>query len=341
MPLATLTALFPKQLGRRVLTSGGIYALARRRVLRGDPVTVLMYHTLGPDDEQFDAWTVVRRSDFIAQMQWLRLHYDIVSLDEAVAHVRGSTYSARPKVVVTFDDGHTGLYRYLLPLLDGLRLPVTIYVATGHIANGRPYWFDRVMNALQVCQAVTLELSCYGLESFVVPTGSGPVRWQLLGTLLQALKGLGPEQREVAADDVVRQLQPYRRSDFEPLAPLSIEQLRQLSRSPWVTLGAHTDCHNLLDQISIDDALASMVLSARRLREWTGRDIVHFAYPNGNHNRALMECARSVGFQTALTTRKGLWRRGDPFFAIGRIPVGRYDDLTRFKLNLLGSPWRH
>jgi peptidoglycan/xylan/chitin deacetylase (PgdA/CDA1 family) len=311
------------------------------RALRGDPVTVLMYHTLGADDEAFDAWTVVRQSDFLRQIQCLRRDYDIVSLDEALAHVRGPAAPARPKAVITFDDGHTGLHRYLLPMLDRLRLPVTIYVATGHIASGRPYWFDRVMNALQVRQPVALDLATHGLPPFVVPTESGEARWNALGGLLEALKGLSPERREAAAEDVVRQLAPHQRDDFEPLAPLSIDQLQQLSRSPWVTLGAHTDCHNLLDQIALDEAQASMVRSVRLLREWTGRDIRHFAYPNGNHNRELMARAQAAGFETALTTRKGLWHRADSHFAVSRIPVGRYDDLPRFKFNLLASPWRH
>ena len=341
MPLASLSALSPKQLGRRVLTSDGLYPLIRARALRGHPVTVLMYHTLGADDESFDAWTVVRRSDFLAQIRLLQQGYEIVSLDTAMAHVREAVPAGRPKAVVTFDDGHSGLHRYLLPLLDELQLPVTIYVATGHIASGRPYWFDRVMNALQVSRSARLQLAEYGLPPFAVDVGTGEERWQALGGLLEALKGLDPERREAAADAVVAQLAPYRRNDFEPLEPLSRAQLLELARSPWVTLGAHTDCHSLLDQIPADSAQASMARSAQLLREWTGQAVNHFAYPNGNHNPELMARAQAAGFATALTTEKGLWRRSDSHFAVSRIPVGRYDDLTRFKFNLLAGQWRH
>jgi peptidoglycan/xylan/chitin deacetylase (PgdA/CDA1 family) len=340
MPLASLSALSPKQLGRRVLTSNGLYPFMRARALQGDPVTVLMYHTLGADDEAFDAWTVVRRSDFLEQIDFLRQGYDIVSLDEAMTHLCGAEAQGRPKAVITFDDGHTGLHRYLLPVLDRLQLPVTIYVVTGHIASGRPYWFDRVMNALQVRRALTLDLAGFGLPAFAIEAGSGEARWRGLGALLEALKALTPEHREAAADAVVDQLAPHRRDDFEPLAPLAMEQLLELAQSPWVTLGAHTDCHSLLDQIPSDDAQESMVRSARLLREWTGQAVHHFAYPNGNHNPELMARAQAAGFATALTTRKGLWRRDDSHFAVSRIPVGRYDDLPRFKFNLLAGEWR-
>lgn len=341
MPLATLSALFPKQLGRRVLTSGGVYPFVRRRALRGHPVTVLMYHTLGADEEHFDAWTVVRRADFVAQMRWLQQHYDVVSLDDAWVHASSGRTALRPKAVVTFDDGHTGLHRHLLPLLDELELPVVLYIATGHIVTGRPYWFDRIMNALQVRSRVELDLTRFGLTVFSVGPGAGEDRWQTLDPVLEGLKSLDPVVREAAVDAAEEQLRTVRRNDFEVLAPLSVAQLQELARSAWVTIGAHTECHSLLDQLPPDAAQASMELSARRLHDWTGARIRHFAYPNGNHNAELMMRAQEAGFDTALTTRKGLWRRGDSPFAIARVPVGRYDDLTRFKLNLLANEWRH
>lgn len=330
-----------KQLGRQVLTSGRVYPVLRRRALRDNPVTVLMYHTLGPDQDHFDAWTVVRCADFRIQIQWLRQHYDIVSLDDAWLHLGRVDPSGRPKAVITFDDGHAGLHRHLLPLLDELQLPVTLYIATGHIVKGQPYWFDRIMNALQVRQTVCLDLTQFGLPAFNVESGTGESRWQKLSRILESLKALHPIQREAAVEAAEEQLRWARRDDFEALAPLSVAQLQEIARSRWVTLGAHTECHSLLDQISPDAAQASMELSAQRLHDWTGTVVRHFAYPNGNHNPELMARAQKAGFDTALTTRKGLWRRGDSSWAVARIPVGRYDNLARFKLNLLADAWRH
>ena len=71
---------WPKRLARAVLARGPLYALARSRALQGGAVTILMYHTLGRDDEDFDAWTVVRRGDFLRQVDWLRRHCAVLSL---------------------------------------------------------------------------------------------------------------------------------------------------------------------------------------------------------------------------------------------------------------------
>ena len=88
-----------KTLVKRALTADTPYAALRARAWRGNPVTLLTYHTIGTDDEDFDAWTVLRRSDFLAQVERLRRDYDIVSLDDALA----GGDPPRPRVVLTFE----------------------------------------------------------------------------------------------------------------------------------------------------------------------------------------------------------------------------------------------
>src|SRR5690349_19765389 len=120
-----------KRLVKSALASPPSYALVRARALLGNPITVLCYLTIRPDNEVLDAWTAVRRSDFIRQVEFLRTRYDIISLDDAFD--RGAEASSRPRAVLTFDDGEVGLYDSLLPLVSEMRLPVTLYIATGQI----------------------------------------------------------------------------------------------------------------------------------------------------------------------------------------------------------------
>ena len=72
------------------------------------------------------------------------------------------------------------------------------------------------------------------------------------------------------------------------------------------------------------------------LRAWTGRDVAHVAFPNGNCNAALSRLVAEMGFASAATTRTGRHRAGDDVFDLPRVFVGRYDDLDRFKLALVG-----
>lgn len=316
---------------RAALGLAPVQAMLRARALREDPVSVLCYHTLGPDRGGPDAWTVLRLSDFRAQVAWLARHYEIVTLDAALAAGPGRSRAGRPRAVLTFDDGEAGLFHHLLPLLDALCLPVTIYVATGQIETGRPYWFDRVMGALG---SGAHEVDLPGLGHWRLPAAPGAGRWAVLGGLLETLKRVDRHRREDLADRILAD-HPLP-AGRPPLAPLTREELAALAASPWVTIGAHSHCHNLLDQIPLAEASESLRRSRRLLQDWTGQEVAHLAWPNGNRNAALGRAAAEVGFLTSTALDGGLWRAGADLHALPRVPVGRYDDAARLALRLVG-----
>lgn len=307
------------------------------RRLRGVPdgaVTVLCYHTLGADDQGPDAWTALRAGDFRAQIALLRRWFDIVDMDEAFGdRRRDGGAGGKPLAVVTFDDGDIGLYRHLIPLLEEMRIPVTVYIATGQIESGVPYWFDCVMNALQAPIAVELALDELGIWRFGKQTGAA--RWLVLGSLLEALKTLTPERRAEMADRIVAQVGGGA-GQGERLGPMSVTQVQALAACPGVTIGAHSHCHNLLHQIPLQSARESVLTSRALLQGWTGQAVRHFAYPNGNHDAALRGMLRAEGFASAVAMDNGLALPKDDAFALSRIAVGRYDTQWRIKLRLAG-----
>lgn len=320
-----------KDLGVAALTRPRSYDRLRARALQGDPITILCYHTLGPDSDHMDAWTVLRLRDFRAQIDMLRRDYDIVGLDRALEGP-----GDRPQAVLTFDDGDPGLFRHLLPIVRAEALPVTLYVATGQIADRQPYWFDRIMNALQGEGQRRINLKEEGLGAWNIGPGRGVSRWQAISDLLERLKTLPPHQREALTDRVVVQAAPVTLPKH-PVGPMRLSQLRQMASEPLITIGAHSHCHNLLDQIPPDQAAASIARSRQLLQDWTGREIRHFAYPNGNHNAALHDELARQGFRSATVLDNALTPRGAPPMALSRIGVGRYDSLARLRLRMVGK----
>lgn len=330
--LGTRGGFAPKELGKSLLASGLPYTLLRMRALKGNPITILCYHTLRPDDDPIDAWTAVREADFVRQMEYLRAHYDIVSLDAAIAGAAAK--SSKPRVVVTFDDGEAGLYDSLLPIVSALSIPVTLYIATAQIETGQPYWFDAIMNALQADGPFDIDLSAEGLKVWNVGAERGASRWAVISDILETLKTVSPEKRTVLASSVIAQAPQRAGISFKPLQPLSIERLAELAESEWVTIGAHSHCHNLLDQIPAEDARTSIDRSRMLLEDWTGQTVLHFAYPNGNYNAAVEATVAQLGFRSAMALEGRLWHRGGSLFVLPRVLIGRYDDFDRFKLRL-------
>ena len=316
-----------RRAARDALAAWPARAALRAFALRGGPVTVLCYHTLGPDEGGPDAWTVLRTGDFRAHLAILREAYDIVDLDTALA--AGPGQAGRPRAVLTFDDGETGLHRHLLPLLETERVPATVYIATRQIETGQPYWFDRLMGALQGPRTVDLRQERLGV--WTLPAAPGASRWLVLSDLLEALKRADPKRREELTDRILAD-HPKPRGR-PPLGPMTRAELAELAACPWVTIGAHSHCHSLLDQIPPAEARESMAQSRALLEDWTGREVAHFAWPNGNHTAELRRIAAELGFRSA-TALGGLWRRGADPFALPRLAIGRYDNAARFRLRL-------
>ncbi len=315
-----------RKLAVRALARPPVWGVLRKRALAGSPVTILCYHTLGPDRGGIDGWTVVRCTDFREQLADLKRYYDIVSLDDALA---GTPRSGRPQAVITFDDGDVGLFVHLRPILAETPVPVTVYVATSQIETGRPFWFDRVVNALQRPGEIAID----GLGRWHMPGAGSKAHWAVLGSVLQALKDARPELRDALADQVAAQ---GTHPEGPALGPMSIGQLQDLATVPGVTIGAHSHGHELLDQIPPEAAWESAARSRSLLQGWTGQEVRHFAYPNGNFTPALCTMIQDLGFASATILDEHPAARDSDPFALPRISVGRYDSRDRVRLRLAG-----
>jgi len=319
----------------RVATWEPLYGSIHKRQLSGKAV-ILMYHEVALDDDEVEAWTVVRRADFVRQMDNLRSKFEVVSLSQAIARMAQPNSTDRPIAVVTFDDGARGNHDVLLPIVERLDLPVTIFVATRQVQNQRPYWFDRLVNALQIKGPVTISLPAVLPATYVINETSGAQNWARIEKLLVALKNLDPDTREQAVDEIIANLAKVNPRSHG-IAPLTISDVKELSSSPWVTIGAHSHCHNILTQLDHTAVQESVVRSKELLESWTGRTVNYFAYPNGDYNDSVISAVAAAGFDAAVATTPHPWERGADRFALPRIGIGRYDSLDVFKVRLMGG----
>ena len=122
----------------------GVKALAAAADLVRRPpagLVVLIYHQV--DAPQASAVNLTR-TVFRDQLEYLRAQERVGPLDEGVAAVRrlGPPLHDPPGVVITFDDGTADFVDSALPELVRLQLPVTLYVATRWVEEGRSFWDD-------------------------------------------------------------------------------------------------------------------------------------------------------------------------------------------------------
>jgi peptidoglycan/xylan/chitin deacetylase (PgdA/CDA1 family) len=294
-------------------------------------ILVLMYHEVAEDRDSIEAWTVVRKSDFIRQMEYLAANFEVVSLRDALCGKVGRT--DKPLAVITFDDGYAGNRRTMLPVAEAMSLPVSIFVATGAVASGGLYWYDRIINVAQGRGPVKLDLSGHALGSYAINRTSGAGNWTEINKVLRALKTLEPAQRAEAVETVMQALGGAPERARYELEYLTAEEIREMAGSSLVTFGAHSHCHSLLPQLDAEEMLESVLTSRRLLEEWTGGKVEYFAYPSGAYDARAIEILKDNGFRCGLTTKSKPWER-ESFFEIPRVGVGRYDSLDLFKIKV-------
>jgi peptidoglycan/xylan/chitin deacetylase (PgdA/CDA1 family) len=328
-----------KQLVRKMLYGliawEPLFKAVRKREL-DNRVVVLMYHELAEDDDDVEAWTVIRRSNFVQQIDYLRTQFDVVSLSDAIERMAQPSRSDRPLAVVTFDDGDRGNSEVLLPILRELDLPVTIFIATRQVQDQKPYWFDRLINALQVELPIIITLPGKHPDTYAINETRGARNWSRIDQLLVALKKLEPTMREHAVNSIIENIGRQRSRPYR-IAPLAMTDVKALAECSQVTIGAHSHCHNILTQLDQDAVFASAVRSKQLLESWTGQAVNYFAYPNGDYNDEVMATVAAAGFEAAVTTVQRPWNRGDHVLALPRIGIGRYDSLDVFKVKLVGG----
>jgi peptidoglycan/xylan/chitin deacetylase (PgdA/CDA1 family)/folate-dependent phosphoribosylglycinamide formyltransferase PurN len=102
----------------------------RRRQQKRFPITVL-YHHLTSDRPKFMSLPTI---EFARHVRFLKRHYRIVSLDEAVRMLARNEVP-EPTVVLTLDDGYADNFVGLRAIVELERVPVAICVCTQHVTD--------------------------------------------------------------------------------------------------------------------------------------------------------------------------------------------------------------
>lgn len=83
---------------------------------------------------------------------------------------------------------------------------------------------------------------------------------------------------------------------------LTKEELIQLSKEKFITIGAHTVNHFSLPDKSCEIQKSEMLDSKSTLEFLTGQRIVYFSYPGGDYNEELKELSKECGYKLCFTT---------------------------------------
>ncbi len=264
---------------------------------------------------------------------------DVVSLDEAGHRLKEG--DDRRFACFTFDDGFRDVAEHALPLFQRRSLPLTLYLPTDYIdGNGELWWL-----ALEkvVARADEIELCRNGaLWRLDASTSADKIR--AFNDIYWWLREVDEATQRRVVRELAERYEVDMAADCRNLV-MGWDEVRTLTANPLVTIGAHTKGHFAVAKLSDKRAFDEMVGGADRLERELGQRPLHLSFPYGDPGSAGprdFALARQAGFQTAVTTRKGMMfgEHRRHLTALPRVTLsGDYQSLTYTALYLSGAPF--
>ena len=114
---------------------------------------------------------------------------------------------------------------------------------------------------------------------------------------------------------------------------LSPDELRELSKHPLVTIGAHGLWHRHFTRLTTDEARLELVESRRLLSAMIGSRVDLMAWPFGECNERLEQLSKECGYRASWS----VWKGANTLHARWRVPLGRRDNMVKFIAKASGA----
>lgn len=298
-----------RELYARLLFHTGLHALVSRCMPRR--LTILAGHCVDDPEVNADLSPDMRisREKLAHVLAWLGRHHQICSVGDGLERLRAG--SGRSLVALSMDDGYRDNARVLLPLLQELRVPATLYLETRPLDERRVNWTHKYFWLLERLGEQDLVVEYVRLssqEALNIRLHQIAAEGERVPYLLKrALKyDADPAQRDVVLDRLFAEHGGDERALCDRLY-LTWDQARTLAQQG-LELGAHTVTHPVL--ATLDPARQEVEIAGSRgsLERGLGAPPRSFAYPFGrpwDQNEDSRRLVREAGFSSAVTTRGG------------------------------------
>jgi len=302
---------FAKALLGQALVHSGLWQRRLSRWARRNAAIVVTYHRVtGQWDETLDysqPGMVVSAVGFACQLDFLMQHFDIVPLGALLRHGDRTSQRARPRCVITFDDGWRDNYDLALPILRRRNMPAAIYLSTDFIGTDRAFWHTELIylfTRTDVPRALTVDRGFarypervrHELSRFAK---TRPLSAIDLDSLIETVKALCDEE---VIDNLVQTL-AHTVGLRRPFIPgrrffLDWDQVRAMAAAGF-EIGSHGCSHRILTRLSAEAAREELVRSKAEIERRVGVEVDHFAFPNETGSDALVSVAATAGYRTA------------------------------------------
>lgn len=208
-----------KDVLRSIIGGGGPYIKSLMRQIDSS-LTVFVLHDVTDSPATFTESNDISVTIdlFRMQMNFIAEHFNIISMGDVL---KGNIPNRA--AVITFDDGYKGTFDNALPILEGMKVPFTVFLNMSPI-NGGNFWAEKIYYLCQFEPQFT---------DFLISRGIAITSH----TQLECTQELLDEYEQNYGTSYLEHLENY----ASPY--VSNETLTQLGDCPYLTLGSHLYTH--------------------------------------------------------------------------------------------------
>ena len=304
-------------------------------------MTVLNYHRIGNyKSRSFDTFKPnisASPESFHKQIELMAKWFNVVTPTDVVSLVKERKKLPPYAALITFDDGYFDNYQFAIPVLNSFRFPALIFLTTGHISTGKPFYWDVVAYCFYHTNYDYIKLPLLG-----------EYRWDTQNQLDRIIHQIAEKMKNLPGGEISKIVDSLPNelgidmitSTFRGLM-MDWNQVRELS-TQGIEFGGHTITHPILSRVDPGQVKYEIEGSKAHIEKEIGKTITAFAYPNGmrdDFDNATKEFVRKAGYQIAFSLIFGSISykavQKDPF-EIKRIFISRKDSLPRFAVKISG-----
>lgn len=243
---------------------------------------VLMYHGIIPEvrGRHCTEFQVIYQDEFERHLRRLRKYYVILHPDEFVDYLKNNRPFPTRSAMVTLDDGFQNALDYALPVAESVKVPILLFLSSGHMDGGDWLWFSRLL---------AMRLSNSEEE----------------GQISRSYRSLTFDALNMELDRVEAPTRANGDIFFQMLLDgINSLELAKHSQNPFLAIGGHTVNHPRLVNEKVDSLRQEISDNKIRLEQVIGREVNLFAYPQGVYNQEVAHEVRDAGYLGAFTASK-------------------------------------
>lgn len=261
---------------------------------------ILIYHRVLDEPDDMRPWEIDKKT-FSWQMELIAKYFNVMAFGEAIERMNNDTLPPRA-MCITFDDGYADNYTNALPILLKNKLSAIFFIASGYLNGGR-MWNDSVIESLRAMQAIELDLTEIGLDTYDI--NSPQKKASVAIEIIQKIKHLEPNIRSQYTDYIVA----LENNKLPDNLMMSTQQLIKLHGSG-MEIGGHTVTHPILAALELDAVKQEVYDNKIALEKMLNTKLRYFAFPNGKPLQDYLieqiQVIKNCGYVAAVSTLPGI-----------------------------------